>query len=43
MAKCHRASRILKVTLTIGANQLRNFTGPGKDYPIPVHQAFSMN
>ena len=36
MAKCHRAGRILKVTLTNRANQLRNFTGPGKDYPIPV-------
>ena len=32
----HRESRILKVTLTNRDNQLRNFTGPGRDYSIPV-------
>ena len=32
----HRESRILKVTLTNRANQLRNFAEPGRDYSIPV-------
>ena len=36
MTKCHSESRILKVTLKNRANQLRNFTAPGRDYSIPV-------
>ena len=36
MVKHHGKSSILKVTLKNRANQLRNFTEPGRDYSIPV-------
>ena len=36
MVKRHGKSSILKVTLKNRANQLRNFTEPGRDYSIPV-------